>query len=84
MKHKSFNIMQKYTKIQAKKLLESGKEVIVCASKISPFSQLAYKVTLQGDETFDTFYNSFKYYNCTKDTGKSICFYGTHFVPTKK
>ena len=67
--------MIKYTKSQAKKLLESGKEVIICASKISPYSRFAYKVSLQGDETFESFCNSFKYYNCTKETGKTICFY---------
>lgn len=66
---------ERVSKSEARKLYESGKVLVLTASKISPESQLALPVANRGTASFDSIVNSFSYYNCTTDTGRDVYYW---------
>lgn len=66
--------MKKITKAQARKLYQSGKPFIMCASKLNP-TMFGVKID-RYNEDFDQLVNAFYYYNCNyTETGRSIRYY---------
>ena len=72
--------MDKITKAEAKKRYESGKIIYLNASKMRIHNNMwhqpmkASKQILDG-ETFEAMINSYSYYNCSSETGKTVHFY---------
>jgi len=76
--------MTKITKVEAKKRYEKGLSIVLNPSKMrlnGPWA-MAKEVSKKDLDTkisdapeFDAMCNSFSYYNCTKETGKTIHFY---------
>lgn len=73
--------MKKITKLQAIKAIANGQTVGAIASKLSPwFNNGCFMVRLHKDnecnnQINDTWINSFKWYNCNKETGQGVSFY---------
>ena len=72
--------MNKFTEINkrtARETYQEGKTVRLMASKLNPHSYWGEPLPINkkcGKE-FEKLCNEFSYYNCTKETGKSIKFY---------
>lgn len=67
------------SKKEAKKLYESGQNVIIVACKMNPEnhflpSPIMNKI-LCHNESFEVWVNSFTYYNCNNETGRYPAFY---------
>lgn len=72
--------MKKITKSAAKKAYNDGKTIFLIASKMrlnSPWSSpMSYNSkTMKDVSSFDSLVNSFSYYNCSNETGKTVHFY---------
>lgn len=70
----------KITKKEARKRFESGQSVYVLASKMHPDNMWMKpaEMSLYDDNnqyTFDSFINSYMYYNCNTETGMRVAFY---------
>lgn len=75
-KFKTLHIMKKITKRDAIKGYNSGLDIIVTPSKMSPESFMAITVNVKEDcEDFEKLLNRFRYYNCSKETGMGVHFY---------
>lgn len=69
-----------YTEIsrrEARERYETGKVIRLMASRLNPHSYWGEPLPINNKQgkTFDKVCNEFSYYNCTKETGKSIKFY---------
>ena len=70
-----------YTEIsknEARQRYEDGKIVRLMASKLNPHSYWGEPLPVKlshKNQTFQALCNEFAYYNCTKETGKTIKFY---------
>lgn len=70
--------MEKITKGMARKLYDSGKEVMIIPNKIRPNSILAFWTSKPNDDpdaTFDKLCNGIFYYNCSPETGMKLVYY---------
>jgi hypothetical protein len=65
--------MKRLTKKQAEKRYNAGLPVILCASKVSPYSIFASSILKTEDNEFEKVVNSFRYYNCQlSETGLGV------------
>ena len=69
---------QKITMAKARTLYAACRDFIMVPSKMRPDSFMACHAKRFEDVTeapFDAVINSFRYYNCTAETGKRVAFY---------
>lgn len=74
---------RRINRAKARRMYDDGKEVTLCACKMSPAAtawSLAATITKPiGDDaidiTFDARVNSYEYYNCNRETGRQTFFY---------
>jgi hypothetical protein len=76
--------MIKITKLQAKKLYNNNKDIFLNPSKMNPKgvwhnAMIANKQALDNNISdapeFEQLVNSYRYYNCSKETGLIVHFY---------
>lgn len=81
MKKYHFSNLERITKTRARKLYNSGNDVLFIPCKLNPennFYNLGIwqNQNLQGQyKEFEELLNAFEYYNCRPDTGKYTAFY---------
>lgn len=68
------------TKTQARKLYDEGKSFIMVPNKLRPDCFAAIPIDEHSFEnltgtSFDTMVNSFEYYDCSNEAGKTAAFY---------
>ena len=85
--------MEKISKAEAKYIYNRGGEIFLLASKMSINSQWVAPVGIKKRQSlgwgmmadkyeevdFDSALNSFRYYNCTKETGMGLKYYKKSF-----
>lgn len=79
--------LERITKASAQKLYESGKTIWLNPSKMkldNPWTSPMEANIKNIDEPFSRLINSFFYYNCSKETGKTIHFYKKRTFKTGK
>ena len=70
--------MVKITKGLAKKMYNNGEEIMIIPSRVRPTGILASWTSKPADDPtadFDKLCNAIFYYNCTPETGMTLCFY---------
>ena len=65
------------TKAQARKLFHSGYTIYTLPNNLNPYNKWVtpYAFDKTTTEDFDQFLNSYSYYNCNSETGRSLRFY---------
>lgn len=66
--------MRNITKKEARKIIKNGGNVVAFPSKINPSNVWISGLTIYNATTAAEI-NSYIYYNCTSETGKSLRFY---------
>ena len=66
--------MKNITKKEARKIIENGGSVLAFPSKINPCNIWISGLTINNDTTAYEI-NSYIYYNCTNETGRTLRFY---------
>lgn len=71
--------MKRITMTQARKLYNNGTHIYLMPSKAVPGSIWILPTRISKDDydprNFDSEVNAYRYYNCTKETGKRVHFY---------
>ena len=68
--------LKQVSKPNAKKLFNQGTPVLIQSSNFHPLGVWSQAVELDEAVTnFDQFVNSFKYYNCSNESGKYVTYY---------
>lgn len=65
------------SKVEAKKLFESGQQIIFCPCKSRPFGWIPSGILMEKDyyESFQKKVEKFEFCNCNSETGKYVSFY---------
>lgn len=67
---------KRVTKKTARRLHNEGVSLVVVACNLRPFTPWHCEGVMSADDEFDTFVNSYTYYNCTNETG----YYPSYYV----
>lgn len=63
------------TKRTARRLHNEGREIVVVACNMWPFSMWRYEAYVEASEDFDKFVDSYAYWNCNGETGRYPAYY---------
>ena len=71
------NTWERVTKKQARAAYNSGLTILLCPSKMRPFTPWHLEAYVDNGfcDTFDAVVNGFEYYNCNSETGRYTAFY---------